>query len=101
MLITLGLDDYKVWYMENFLNKNRGQKFIATLLIGNTELEEFVVQYLGRPKISKTGFNGSVSLTLQVEPAIDTVGMIGVTGHLLVALVLIGLLYAVILTKGF
>jgi hypothetical protein len=67
----VGLDASKILYIEAFLNKNRGQKFVADLLIGNTEIEPFVVQYIGRPSINKTGFNGSVSLTLQVEPAID------------------------------
>lgn len=65
------MDQSESMFIEQFLNRNRGLKFIATLLIGNTELEEFVVQYIGTPQISKTGFSGSISLTLQVEPAID------------------------------
>lgn len=66
----IAVDQFKISYIENFLLRNAGQKFIATLLIGGV-LEEFVVQYLGQPQISQTGFNGNVSLTLQVEPAVD------------------------------
>lgn len=65
------LDSFMSAYIENFFTLHRGQKFIATLLIAGTELEEFVVQYLGSVKVSKTGFNGSVSVDLIVEPAID------------------------------
>jgi len=67
----VGLDGFKMAYMENFLNNNRGQKFVATLLIGGTELEQFVVQQVSAPNIKRTGFNGSLSITLEVEPAID------------------------------
>lgn len=65
------LSGFKSDYVSKFLTKNRGQKFIAYLL-GDSGIEPFVVQYLDEnPSVSKTGFNGSVSLTLQVEPAND------------------------------
>lgn len=68
----IGLDAFKIDYIENFLNRNRGQKFIAHLAISDSKIEPYVVQYLERGQVSKTGFNGSISLTLQVEPAVDT-----------------------------
>lgn len=65
------LDGFKSAYIENFFALHQGQAFIASLLIGGTETEEFVVKYLGDTKHSRTGFNGSVSVDLIVEPAID------------------------------
>ena len=65
------LDGFKALYLEDFFNRHQGQAFIANLLIGNTETEEFVVKYLGTSKHNKTGFNGSMSIDLIVEPAID------------------------------
>lgn len=65
------LDGFKALYLEDFFTRHQGQAFIAELLIGNTETEEFVVKYLGSTKQSKTGFNGSMSIDLIVEPAID------------------------------
>ncbi|AUR97518.1 hypothetical protein NVP1240O_18 [Vibrio phage 1.240.O._10N.261.52.F8] len=67
----VGLDSFKMAYIENFLNNNRGQKFVTTLLIGGTELDQFVVQQMDVANIKRTGFNGSLSITLEVEPAID------------------------------
>jgi len=65
------LDGFKALYLEDFFTRHQGQAFIANLLIGNTETEEFVVKYLGTSKHSKTGFNGSMSIDLIVEPSID------------------------------
>lgn len=68
-----GLDQAKASWLANFFDLRRGERFIATLLIGGTELEEFVVQQVGGPSSWKTtGFNGSLTVTLQVEPAVDT-----------------------------
>lgn len=67
----VALDGFKSLYLEDFFARNQGQAFIANLLIGNTETEEFVVKYLGSSKHAKTGFNGSMSIDLVVEPAID------------------------------
>ena len=67
----VSLDGFKAVYLEDFFNRHQGQAFIANLLIGNTETEEFVVKYLGSTNQSKTGFNGSMSIDLIVEPAID------------------------------
>lgn len=66
-----GLDEAKTIWMSNFINRHRGKPFIATLLIGGTELDEFVVRIMGNPSLKTTGFNGSIKLTLQVEPAVD------------------------------
>lgn len=66
-----GLDGFKIAYIENFLDQHRGQKFIAYLLISSGDIEPFIVQYRGDPQVSKTGFNGSTSITFEVEPAID------------------------------
>lgn len=65
------LEGFKAAFIENFLEQHRGQKFIAYLLISSGEIEPFIVQYKGIPSVSKTGFNGSVSLTFEIEPAID------------------------------
>ncbi|MGB1320890.1 MAG: hypothetical protein ACPG5L_08160 [Vibrio gallaecicus] len=65
------LDGFKSAYLENFFSLHQGQAFIATLLISGTETEEFVVKYLGNSSHSRTGFNGSLSINLVVEPAID------------------------------
>ena len=67
-----GLDQAKATWLSNFFDQRRGERFIATLLIGGTELEEFVVQVVSQPTWKTTGFNGSISVTLQVEPAVDT-----------------------------
>lgn len=65
------LDGFKAAYVESFFNRQRGQKFIANLLIGTNDIEEFVVQLIGTPKMSQTGNNGEISVTYKVEPAID------------------------------
>lgn len=62
---------FEMGYLENFFNKNRGQRFVAHLDIGGTGIEPFVVQVTNRPSVSKTGFTGSVSITYEVEPATD------------------------------
>lgn len=66
-----GLDQGKATWLSNFFDKRRGERFIATLLIGGTELEEFVVQQISDATFKTSGINGSISLTLQVEPAVD------------------------------
>lgn len=65
------LDGGMAAFVENFINLNRGQKFVAYLLIASGEIEPFVVQVAETAQISKTGFNGSISLSLDVEPAVD------------------------------
>lgn len=65
------LDGFKSAFMENFFARNQGQAFIATLLVSNTETEQFVVKYLGNSTHARTGFDGSMSINLVVEPAID------------------------------
>ena len=65
------LDQAKASWIANFIDIRRGKKFIATLLVGGVNLDEFVVQVIGQPSFKTTGINGSVSLTLQVEPAVD------------------------------
>ncbi len=67
----VGLDAFKIDFIEGFLLRNSGQKFIASLAISDSIIDEYVVQYFGSPNIAKTGFNGQVTLSLQVEPAID------------------------------
>lgn len=65
-------DGFQAAYLEYFLKKNRGQKFVAWLLISGVEPEQFVVQYTeDNPQISKTGYTASVTITLQVEPSVD------------------------------
>jgi hypothetical protein len=64
-------DGFEAAYISNFLALHNGQKFIAELLVGGTETEEFVVMYLGDTTGSLTGFNGSFPVTLIVEPGID------------------------------
>ncbi|CAH9016455.1 conserved hypothetical protein [Vibrio phage 242E40-1] len=65
------MDGFEASYIHDFLNRHNGQKFIAELLIGGTETEEFVVMYTGNTKGSLTGFNGNFPVSLIVEPAID------------------------------
>ena len=65
------MDAFEAAYISSFLNRHNGQKFIAELLIGGTETEEFVVMYTGNTKGSLTGFNGNFPVSLIVEPAID------------------------------
>ncbi|AUR94749.1 hypothetical protein NVP1198B_39 [Vibrio phage 1.198.B._10N.286.54.F4] len=65
------LDAFKSAYLENFFALHQGQAFIASLLIGGTEVEEFVVKYLGDTTHARTGLSGSMSVDLIVEPAID------------------------------
>ena len=67
----VSLDGFKSSYLENFFALHQGQAFIANLLVGGTETEEFVVKYIGDSKHSRTGFNGSMSIDLIVEPSID------------------------------
>ena len=64
------MDGFEINYLNEFFNRNRGQKFIATLLVGG-ELEQFVVQRTNDAKPKMTGFNGSISVTYQVVPAVD------------------------------
>lgn len=65
------MDAFEAAYISSFLNRHNGQKFIAELLIGNTETEEFVVMYTGNTKGSLTGFSGNFPVSLIVEPAVD------------------------------
>ncbi|AZU97857.1 hypothetical protein [Vibrio phage LP.2] len=67
----IGLDGFKIAYIENFFERNRGQKFIAYFLISSGEVEPFVCQFVGEPSFSKTGFNGSVQVSYEVQPGID------------------------------
>lgn len=67
----VGLDGFKIAYLENFFERHRGQKFIANLLISSGEVEPFVVQFVGEPSFSKTGFNGSCQISYEVQPGID------------------------------
>jgi len=67
-----GLDAFKMDYISNFLKRNDGQKFVTQLMIEKSLLEEYVVQVIGDIDWSNTGFNGSISLTLEVEPSVDT-----------------------------
>ena len=66
-----GLDAFKLDYIQNFLIANNGQKFVASLMIEQSNLEQYVVQMLGDFEVSKTGFNGSISVSFEVDPAID------------------------------
>ena len=68
----IALDQFKIDYINNFLKRNDGQKFVTQLMIESGHIEEYVVQVVGDTDSSMTGFNGSISLTLEVEPAIDT-----------------------------
>lgn len=66
----VAVDGYKINYIENFFKQNRGQKFIAKLAVSHF-FEDFVVQVDGQPNITKTGFNGSATVTYKVEPSVD------------------------------
>ena len=67
----IALDQFKIDYINNFLKRNDGQKFVTQLMIESGHIEEYVVQVVGDTDSSMTGFNGSISLTLEVEPSID------------------------------
>jgi hypothetical protein len=67
----IGLDGFKIAYLENFFERHRGQKFIAHLLVLSGEVEPFVVQFVGEPSFSKTGFSGSCQISYEVQPGID------------------------------
>lgn len=67
----VALDGFKIAYLENFFERNRGQKFLAYFLISSGAVEPFVCQFVGEPSFSKTGFNGSASVSYEVEPGID------------------------------
>ena len=66
----VGLDGFKINYLENFFKRTRGQKFIARLAV-DYFFEDFIVQVQGEPIASKTGFNGSISVKYSVEPSVD------------------------------
>ena len=68
----IALDQFKIDYINNFLKRNDAQKFVTQLMIESGHIEEYVVQVVGDTDSSMTGFNGSIPLTLEVEPAIDT-----------------------------
>lgn len=60
----------KIDFIDRFLKRNRGQAFVAMLPNKRNQTEERVCQFIDSPvKFTKTGFNGSVELTLQVEPS--------------------------------
>ena len=61
----------KINYVKAFLRQNNGEKFIASLAVDYGTVEEYVVQYLGTPQISETGFNGTLRLSLEVQPSFD------------------------------
>lgn len=67
-----GLDASKAWFLSDFFDRNRGQRFICSLLIGSIDIEEFVVQRMGDYQYKATGINGQLTVTLQVVPSFDT-----------------------------
>jgi len=68
----IGLDGGKAQWLANFFNRNRGLPFVATLMLDDGTLDQYVVQRVDNNPVSLTGFNGSISVTYEVEPAIDT-----------------------------
>ena len=68
----IALDQFKIDHINNFLRRNDGQKFVTQLMVESGHLEEYVVQVVGDVGgSSMTGFNGSISLTLEVDPSVD------------------------------
>ena len=65
------LDGFKAAYIQNFFTKHQGQAFIATLLLEGTALDEYVVKYLGSTDHNKTGYYGTMTVKLLVDPAVD------------------------------
>lgn len=58
-------------YLQSFFDRHQAQKFIASMIINGTELDEFVVQRIGDVQVKKTGYSGSITVKYQVEPAVD------------------------------
>lgn len=67
----VALDAFKIDFIISFLTRHVGQKFIASLAIESSNIDEYVVQYVRDLSVKKTGFNGEISFTLQVDPVID------------------------------
>jgi len=68
----VGLDGGKAAWLANFFNRNQGLPFVATLLLDDGSIDQYVVQRMDNTPVPLTGFNGSFTVTYEVAPAIDT-----------------------------